>query len=273
MEDSSRKDGLRYTNAPARRQKIQDHILEHGFSTIAELSEAVGVSEMTVRRDVERLASEDRVRTVFGGVTLSSTVSAEPSGFSERFSRQHAAKIAIGTAALQTVGRSATIYLDSGTTTLELARLIEDKPGMTVVSHSLPVLAEMGTRQQVTVIGIGGQFQYQTQDFVAAEENAQLHSMRIPLLFLAAGGVGSDGVFCKSFGEVMTKRTLVKRSERVVLLADSEKFRSDASLRACGLDEIDEVITDSWVSDETVDMLHSHNLVVNLIEVPHTGRV
>ncbi|MBX6355109.1 MAG: DeoR/GlpR transcriptional regulator [Micromonosporaceae bacterium] len=224
-------------------------VSEQGFCTIAELSSALEVSEMTVRRDVGRLAREGKVRRVHGGVTALPSEALNPSDFAVRAASAREAKRAIAREALRFIRRPrATIGIDSGTTVLELAKILPEDRRLTVATHSLPAMVAMSKLKQVHVFGLGGELHPETQDFAGPATLEAIRDLRIGTLFLAAGGLSRRGVYCESDHEALVKRALIEVSERVVLLADSSKFGSSAMVRVCGLDAVDHAVIDDAIT-------------------------
>jgi DeoR family transcriptional regulator, aga operon transcriptional repressor len=258
--------GLRYRSAPARRQRIVELVTAQGFCTNAELSLALEVSEMTVRRDVERLAQEERLRRVHGGVTVLSTDAMSPSDFTVRSAVMREEKHAIASAALDFVTQGATLCIDAGTTTLELARLLPEDHRLTVATHSVPVMVALLPNSGVHVFGMGGELHPETQDFAGPSTLAAIKNLRISALFLAAGGLSERGVFCASDHEALVKRALIEVSDQVILLADSSKFRSSAMVRVCGLSAVQHAVIDDGASEPELAVLRENS--VNLIIVP-----
>jgi DeoR/GlpR family transcriptional regulator of sugar metabolism len=232
---------------PASRQR-RDRLLHlvntAGFCTFPELSAALGVSEMTVRRDTRRLDADGRLRTVPGGVTALPRRVVAGTDYGIRAITRGTAKQAIAAAALQFVPRSGAIALDAGTTTLELARQLAADSPIQVVTASLPVVNALRARHQAEVICLGGWFNPKTQSFTGPGTITAVRDLRVQTLFLAASALGPDGVYTATEVEALTKRALVRIADTVVLLADSSKFGLSAMARACTLADLDHVVTD-----------------------------
>ncbi|MGA8114547.1 MAG: DeoR family transcriptional regulator, partial [Actinocatenispora sp.] len=161
-----------------------------------------------------------------------------------------AAKAAIGSAASRYVTPGTTVGLDSGTTVTELARRLPDRAGLTVVTHSLTAMAELGDRDDLVLIGLGGLYHQSTRSFAAAGPPSALRSLRVDLVFLSATALAPDGVYCASPFEAESKRALLAAGGRVVLLADASKPLRSAPVRVCGLDRLHAVVTDARLRAE-----------------------
>jgi DeoR/GlpR family transcriptional regulator of sugar metabolism len=257
---------LQYALAPERRARIMELVTSEGFCTIAELALALEVSEMTVRRDVSRLEGGQRLRRVHGGVTVLPGEALNSSDFATQSSVRVDEKRAIARAAVSLIDPGATIAIDSGTTTYQLALILPENLDLMVASHSLPVLSALSARKGLRVIGIGGELHPVTQDFSGLATHDAIANLNLSLLFLTTMGLTERGVFCASDHEALVKRKLVEVAERVVLLADSTKLTTSAMIRVCSLRDIDCVIMDEGISAQGRQMLADND--VDLITTP-----
>lgn len=265
---TSAQPGLRYGSAPARRERIVEVVTAQGFCTNVELSRALDVSEMTVRRDIDRLAQQERLRRVHGGVTVLAADAMNPSDFTVRAAVMYKEKLAIAAAAMDFVTAGATLCLDAGTTMLELARLLPEDYRLTVATHSVPVITMLLPRSGIHVFGLGGELHSETQDFAGPSTLAAIRDLRISSLFLAAGGLSARGVFCASDHEALVKRALIEVSDQVILLADSSKFRSSAMIRVCELNAVHYAVIDDGASETDLAPFRGNSM--HLVIVPTT---
>jgi len=260
---------LRYGSAPERRARILDVVTNEGFCTIAELARSLDVSEMTVRRDVALLERAEQVRRVHGGLTVLSRDALYSSDYTKRAAEMMYAKRAIAQTAIHLLDCDATIGIDAGTTMHQLALLLPTDLKLTVASHSLPVLNALLPNQGVQVIGLGGELHPLTQDFAGLATREAIANLHLSVLFLAARGLNSRGVFCASDHEALVKRKLLEVADRVIVLADSTKLTSSAMVRVCGLDRIDCIVMDDGVGSEAKSLFLSHG--VELIVATEDG--
>ncbi|MGR6318282.1 DeoR/GlpR family DNA-binding transcription regulator [Micromonospora soli] len=239
---------LRYTSAPQRREEILRRMRGTGYVSAPELSVELAVSERTVRRDLQKLAEQGLVDLVYGGA-LAPTGVAPGSPFLTRVQAQYAQKRAIANQALQLVEPGATIGIDAGTTTLEMARLLPPGSDVTVVTHSLPAMGAVGERDDLTLIGLGGLLHPSTQTFTGPDTITTISRLRVHTFFLAASGLGPDGAYCSSPLDAEAKRAFIGIAERVVLLTDSSKLRQIAPVPICDYGRLDALITDDAITD------------------------
>lgn len=220
-------DGFRYGSAPARRERILEIVREASFSGASELSELLGVSEMTIRRDIRTLADQGLVRAVHGGATRVPDPSIG-TDFRLRSTQQREAKQWIADAALGLIRTDTTIALDAGTTTLELARLLTAPLRLSVVTPSLPAMVVLGDRPGIEVVGLGGILHPESQAFAGPATLATLRDLRVNQLFLATSAIGRGALWCGNPWDAETKRALVAIADEVIVLADSSKFSATA---------------------------------------------
>jgi DeoR/GlpR family transcriptional regulator of sugar metabolism len=245
---------MRYDSAPARRTFIMDMVRNTGFCNAAELSRALGVSEMTVRRDIQRLAKEGLARAVHGGVS-SATPLLGPVDFRLRSAQRLTAKQAIARKAVGLLAPNSVVAFDSGTTTLEVARLLPPDLRMSVVTHSLPVINVLSSRGNLEILALGGAFYTETQAFAGPITLQALSNIRVHTLLLGATSVRDNAMWCTNTIDAATKHALIGAADRVVLLADSTKFNITAMMKVSDLSEVDMIITDTQLTANTQAML------------------
>jgi DeoR family fructose operon transcriptional repressor len=239
---------LRYNSAPERREEILRRIREAGYVSAPELSGELAVSERTVRRDLQRLADMGLAELVYGGALVPGGVTPR-SPFGVRSQVRSDQKRAIAERALRFVEPGATIGLDAGTTTLDLARLLPSDHDVTVVTHSLPAMGALGERPGINLIGLGGLHHPPTQAFTGPDTIAAISRLRVHTFFLAASGLSRDGAYCATPLDAEAKRAFIGIAERVVLLADAGKLHQTAPVPICDYSEIDALVTDDAITD------------------------
>ncbi|GAA1224723.1 DeoR/GlpR family DNA-binding transcription regulator [Pseudonocardia alaniniphila] len=264
--------GLTYGFAQSRRDRLLTLLQEQGFCATTELVRYLGVSDMTVRRDVQKLADEGLVRIVHGGVSVLPPGALQGSGrFDERSTRMAAAKRAAGRLAASRVRPGDNLALDAGTTTLEVAKALPTFSALTVATHSATAIAELMERDDVTVIGLGGVLHHETRSFAGTSVLRAIKELQVGTLYLAASGVGPRGVFCANDFDAVTKRALIEVAREVVLVVDSSKFDMQAPMvRVCGLDAVGSVVVDDGIHDESRQMLERKGVTLEVAQVPAT---
>lgn len=237
--------------ARQRRSSITEIVKRDGAVRISELVDSLGVSEMTIRRDIDQLASDGVVERVHGGaVARDGARRSEEPGFAAKSLLQQAQKRAIAGAAAQLVEPGTAIGISAGTTTIELARRVAAVPGLTIVTNSFPaaqLLHEAGGPPQ-TVILTGG-VRTPSDALVGPVAVAALESLHLDLLFLGSHGVDSlAGLTTPNLVEADTNRALIRAARRVCLLADATKWGVVGLGTFARLEDVDVFVTDSALS-------------------------
>jgi DeoR/GlpR family transcriptional regulator of sugar metabolism len=234
-----------------RRSLILTLVEESGAVRVADLVERLGVSDMTVRRDIERLSADGLLERVHGGALAigagPNAPTGEEPGFSAKSTLALAQKSAIAAAARKHIAPGSTIGISAGTTTHELARLVRDTPDLTVVTNSVPVaqlLHESGAPGQ-TVVLTGG-VRTPSDALVGPVAVGALRTLHVDLLFLGAHGIDARaGLTTPNLVEAETNRALVAAARDVCVLVDSSKWGTVGLSTFAELADIDVLITDS----------------------------
>jgi DeoR/GlpR family transcriptional regulator of sugar metabolism len=236
--------------ASQRRHRIAEELERSGAVRVAELAAAFGVSEMTVRRDLERLQEAGALTKVHGGA-VPVGLSAEEPGFDTKLSRATAEKIAIAQAAISLVSPGSSVALSAGTTTWSLARLLPSVPGVTVLTNSLTAAAELHRRDPALPLVLSGGTPTPSDALVGPIADSAIRSLYVDVLFLGVHGIDPDAGFTTpNLAEAQTNRTLIANARRVVVVADSSKWRTIGLARIAPLDAADLVVTDDGLDDD-----------------------
>ena len=218
-------------NQTTRQKKIVDAITENGEGSIPEFAQQFNVSEMTIRRDLDQLAEEGRVIRTHGGATLAGQVSFEFS-FLKRQKQNQTEKKAIAKRAANIVQDGQSVMLDSGTTTLAIARALRSKKDLTVITSSLPIASELQYHKNIRVLLLGGYLRSDTPDLEGALTESNLEQLRADITFLGADGIDQKGHAYNAslaVGRMLTK--MATSSAEVYVVADSGKLGRTALTR------------------------------------------
>jgi DeoR/GlpR family transcriptional regulator of sugar metabolism len=232
---------------PARQQRIHDLVRERGVIRVDEVCAALGVSPATVRRDLEALEKRGRIRRVHGGALSTDSRLDEPF-FDDKAAIASIEKQKIARKALSLIRERETIYLDGGSTVLELARLIRDRTDLVVVTNSLRAALELSGAEPRLIL-IGGELRRRSQSLVGTLTRPILRELHVDKAFMGTMGFSAaSGMTTTDPNEAFTKMMVMENSETVVLLADSTKEGSISFARAGELSDIDVLITDNAIS-------------------------
>ncbi len=173
---------------------IRSHLYANGPSTIQAIADAVGASLATIRRDLQVLEDEGAIDRVHGGARIAEGSSVEVA-FQERANQNLAAKRALAAACYATLEPHGSVFLDAGTTVLQLARLMRVNPlPLRVFTNGLAVAQELLNVPRLQVVLLGGQLRSENASVVGPQAEAMLDGLWFDQLFLGAGAIGDDGV-------------------------------------------------------------------------------
>ncbi len=240
--------------AARRRQRLSLMVESRGGARLDELSTALGVSQATVRRDLNALAAAGRLRRVHGGAVAIDQRLDEPH-FDVKAASAATEKQRIAARALELVGPDDTVYLDSGSSVLALARLLHGWNRLTVVTNSLPVATELVGRGP-RLIMIGGELRATSRALVGPLTRLLLDELHVDRAFMGTFALSlDDGLTTTDPSEAYTKQLVLSRAREVILLSDSTKVGTRSFARAGRLEDLDVLVTDVGIDDRTARTL------------------
>jgi DeoR/GlpR family transcriptional regulator of sugar metabolism len=253
--------------AQERRDAILRALLPSGAATVAELADGLGVSEMTIRRDLGVLAGQRLVEKVHGGAVLAKGGAAEPH-FATKRRINAAAKAAIAEAAVDMVRDGMTVALSAGTTTWQVAqRLRGGLRDLTFVTNSLNVAGALEANGWHSIVVSGGSFRTPSDALVGPFANQILRQLNVDLLVLGVHSIDAKvGLTTPNIAEAETNRIMVAGARRVVVVADSSKLGQVSLATFAGIEEVDELVTDAGADRATLAALEEAGLPVRLVE-------
>jgi DeoR/GlpR family transcriptional regulator of sugar metabolism len=226
----------------SRRTEIVHHLHERGFQSVNALAQAFGVDASTIRRDLDKLESEGAVERTHGGA-----VPVDPGRSSSGGGTQHQAeKAAIGAAMAERVHEGQTIMLDTGETTLEVARHLRHSR-LTVVTHDLRVGLEIATKPSINLVFVGGELLPSGFGMWGPTSVQQVENLRVNVAIFGAGTVMDDGIYSASSYEIELKRKMRSIANEAFFVADSSKFGREALFKVFGFEDFTAGITDAML--------------------------
>lgn len=222
-------------------QQIQEYVLKHQTVSLDELVKVFDVSKNTIRRDVQVLADRGEIKKVYGGIA------ANEGGlisFHDRQTQNKEQKMLLARLASHYVEDGDIVFIDSGTTTLEMVKFIKDK-NVTVITSNLNFIINALPYDNLNIISVGGMLERKTNSFAYFRGANLLKMYNINKAFMASTGISiARGVTNASPLETESKQTAVERSSEVFLLIDHDKFGKHGLMTYCALSEIDYLLTD-----------------------------
>ncbi len=232
-------------NAPERRARILERLAQAGAVRTEDLARELGVSEVTVRKDLAALAAEGLLHRVHGGAVSRPRALFNPS-FEEKRHHRVEAKRAIAEEALARVEENDAIILDAGTTTLALAGLLKQAfKRLFVLTNSVPIALELaGTSFELVLTG--GTVRHHSGALIGPVAVATLEAFQADKAFLGATGVSLEkGYTTPNPTEAQTKAAMLRAARTRYVLADASKLGHATLARFAKLEEVDELITDA----------------------------
>ena len=249
--------------AVERQARIAHLITRQKSVTVAELCKQFSVSDMTIRRDLQRLEDGGLLARTHGGAVAN--VAGQDASFGVREQSQPEEKEAIARVAASLIKPGDTVILDAGTTTTRLARHLHSKTNLTVITTSLHVLRELGGDDQLTLIATGGTVRQPTLSFVGSWAEEMLSRFHADALFLAATALDLErGVFNSNVYEIGVKQQMIRSAHKVILLADHTKFGKQSTAKISDLGAVHCIVTDHHILPEIPIALREHHIEVHL---------
>ncbi|MFD1362439.1 DeoR/GlpR family DNA-binding transcription regulator [Lentibacillus salinarum] len=226
-----------------RLDKIKAYINEHGSASLDELVKEFGVSKNTIRRDVQTLIEGGAFKKVYGGVEVNKPNTTVP--FDDRKVHNIESKQKIGKAAAEFVENGDIIFIDSGTTTVEMVDYIKDKE-LTIITNNIAFIFRAFPYNNLSIFSTGGMMERRTNSFTSADNDEIITTYNIKKAFLATTGLTiKNGVTNSLPLESSLKKSVVERSTETFLLADYSKFGKSSLTTYSELNEIDFLVTDN----------------------------
>lgn len=231
------------TGSVSYRDLIEHHLIKNGKVSVNELSESFGVSKETIRRRLNDLEAQGIAKRVHGGAVLAEQVGGQQI-YKSRSVENFSSKQKIGEAAARMVNDGDTIFLDSSTTCLCLARHLADKR-VTIITNSVQILFEVMKLPNLRVISTGGIVRPKEMDFYGEYAERGLDTLCAQKTFFSATGFDlTTGATSSLEVEARLQRAMIKNTETSIFLCDHSKFGKVGYNRVAGIDEISYLITD-----------------------------
>jgi DeoR/GlpR family transcriptional regulator of sugar metabolism len=242
----------------SRQAEIIEILQDEGFQSVVELARRLGVNPSTIRREFEKLEQLELIQRTHGGAYPVKQTDT-PSLIKE--SLHHRDKEAIGRAMADKVLDGQTILLDSGSTTLEVAKHL-DNSRLTVVTNDLRIGLEIANRQCAHLVLIGGELLPNVYTLWGPSSVQQIEQLRVDVAIFGADTVDEQGIFNTSSYELELKRTMRSIAKEAFFVADSSKFGREALFKVFGLDQFTAGIT-----DDLLDPIRASHFPVPIISV------
>ncbi|PSL36275.1 DeoR family transcriptional regulator [Planomicrobium soli] len=234
-----------------RRKKLTSIVNEKGSSRVSELSQIFNVTEETIRRDLENLENEGKLKRSHGGAVSIKGNDLEAPYF-EREIRNVNEKMAVAEEAVKYVSVNDRILLDASTTAWYMAKILPDLP-LTVVTNSMKVAMELANREKISVIAVGGTLLQKSLSFVGPQTTNALEFYHVNKAFISCQGIHAErGISDSNEMQALVKQKMSEIADKTFLLADYTKFGLQAFSKVAPIEAIDYIITDSKTNKEQI---------------------
>jgi DeoR family ulaG and ulaABCDEF operon transcriptional repressor len=261
-------------------KRIIDELNSERVTSVEELTERLGVSPATIRRDLNELHELGHLLRVRGGATRAdSTIQSARAGDSERRSgltgqsafadsviTNAAAKRAIARLALSYITPGLSMIIDGGTTTFMMASMMADE-AYHVLTTSVPILQCLFERPRIKVTVPGGELFRDQSIILNPYDDGILQHFAAQRMFIGCQALTRNGLLQTDTLLVQSERRLMERASEVIVLADSSKIDAPASLSVCPLKDIDVLITDENIDPAAVRWLNAHDIEVRIAKI------
>ena len=236
-----------------RQSEIVAMLRQSGRVGVEELATHFGVTLQTIRRDLNELSDAKALVRVHGGAMIASGVANLAYEARQYVAQQ--SKRRIGEATARLVPDNASLLINIGTTTEEVAKALSSRSGLLVITNNLHVANELYRNQSVQVIITGGSIRKGDGGIVGAVTVEQIEQFRVDLAIIGTSAIDPDGTLLDfDVNEVQISRAIIEHARKIVLVADSSKFSRSAPVKIAQLSEIDIFVTDRLPSEDVAEM-------------------
>lgn len=249
-----------------RHERILDQLDKNKIIKVSELSILLGVTEKTIRGDLELLEKRRLLNRIHGGAVL-----AEDAGkmlpIAERQSGHSDVKHAIAREAVKLIKPHETILMDGGSTTIAIAELLGDFP-VTVITNDLKIANVLLNKNNVQLMVLGGTTIDKSSSLMGAQATDMLSRMRVNRLFFGTTGVSVDyGLTVFNSIHADWKKQIISCADHITLLADSTKFEKVALVQFATINEVNEIVTDSNLHHHVQEKFTKRNILLHLAKI------
>lgn len=234
--------------AANRHEEIMKLINKDRFVRVSYLSKLFNVSEETIRRDLDKLEEDGLLKKLHGGavpIDLSNINSIKP--IKERITENIDEKATIARLALEIIEDDDTLFLDTGSTTLQLAKILNNKK-LTVITNDICIAFELCQKENINLIMPGGTKRQGTYNLIGADCEKAMSNYNVNKVFISSSGIKpQQGITTSNVADATVKKAMIRRGSQVICLSDHSKFCKAALVSFASFDDIDILITDAPV--------------------------
>lgn len=248
-----------------RHQKIIEIIQAKGYESVTNLCKKLRVSAVTIRKDLKLLEKNNKLFRSHGGASNTNPFTVDRS-VNEKENLQKGEKKSIAEKAAQYIESNDSIIIASGTSLLALAREIKPGQKLTVITSAMQVAQELVKHPNIDILQLGGLIRHSSSSVVGAYAENILKDFFCTKLFLGVDGIDFEfGITTSSSMEAQLNKKMMEVVQKVIVLADHTKFGKRGFSKICGVDEIDEIITDKNIPSSMVEKCINSGIKITIV--------
>lgn len=248
-------------SALKRRKEIVQIIMEQGHIEVRDLADQFQVTTETIRKDLLELDKQNIVKKGHGDATIASTYLENT--FTMKVHSREDVKLKIARRALSLIPENGVIMLDSGSTAMQLAKLLNMTSGYTIITYSLSAAQVLANTQNQLLV-VGGELRTKSQSFVGSWTANTLANVFADISFIGCDGFNENGPSIRSYREVQIKQLLISQAQKSVLICDSSKMGSRGLYTFSDYKDFNALITDNGLSEEYAKMFSNKIEVITV---------
>ena len=247
-----------------RHKDILNELAKEGYVKVCDLSERLGVSTVTIRKDLKELENKKMLFRSHGSVSLFNSLISDRH-IDEKEKIMVDEKLRIAEAANKLLEPNDRIIIASGTTVLSFANKILVEP-ITVITSAVKVSLSLCYRQNIEVIQLGGSMRKSSASVIGPDAEKFLDELSCNKLFIGVDGLDIDfGLTTSNIGEAHLNQVMMRAVQKVIVLTDSSKFGKRGFGKICNLNQVHQIVTDSNAPANTVQMIRERGIEVTLV--------
>ena len=244
-----------------RRREILSRLSTDGKVLVSSLARDFGVTEETIRRDLEKLDNEGLASKTYGGAVSKHTSSTPDLPYNVREGVNVQQKKEIADKICELIRDGERIMLDSSSTALYVVKRIKEKKNLTIITNSLKILLELADKQDWTVLSTGGALKKGALSLTGSSAEKMINSYYVDTAICSCKGFDiSLGITDSNESDTLIKKAMISSAERRILALDSEKFDKKSFVKVCDASEIDIVVTDCEPSEKWFGFCHENKI-------------
>lgn len=256
-------------SAEERRSLLLNQLKDNGKILIADLVNQFNVSEVSIRKDLAVLEERKLLLRVKGGaVNMHQSVDYDDMTISQKQGLHTREKQLLGKFAASLISNGETVIIDSGTTTMEIAKNLDGIENLTVITNALDIAITLNRYDRFNVITLGGKMRSVSYSTVGMLAESALKNFYCDKLFLGVDSVSiKDGISTPNLEEASINQAMINSAKEVIAIFDSSKFGRRSFVHIAALEKIDTIITDSGISQDFKDYVEASGIKLYIVKV------